>query len=73
MITRELSYVAVGFQIEEHDNPADFFLDVILGNLESTNPTLLMDVAPVDSAEVAVVVPVTAANAGERVSVCYNL
>lgn len=26
----------LGYQIEEHDNPADFFLDVILGNVEST-------------------------------------
>ena len=30
-----------GFCIEEHDNPADFFLDVILGNVESTTPERL--------------------------------
>lgn len=28
--------IYAGYEVEEHDNPADFFLDVILGNIEST-------------------------------------
>jgi len=31
----------VGYEIEEHDNPPDFFLDVILGNVESSRPDIV--------------------------------
>lgn len=47
----------VGYEIEEHDNPADFFLDVILGNKESNIPEIEQENSRIDiqHADVAVI------------------
>ncbi|KAF6030215.1 hypothetical protein EB796_011486 [Bugula neritina] len=34
-------FASLGYEIEEHDNPPDFFLDVILGNVESSRPDIV--------------------------------
>ncbi|XP_067928023.1 broad substrate specificity ATP-binding cassette transporter ABCG2-like isoform X2 [Watersipora subatra] len=73
-------FASLGFHIEEHDNPADFFLDVILGNIESTTPEKLQEiVANEPGAEATVViVPETENSAGDRINaisdalaICY--
>ena len=36
MINTTYFCIFTGYEIEEHDNPADFFLDVIIGDCVST-------------------------------------
>ena len=62
-----------GYEIEEHDNPADFFLDVILGNKESNIPEIEQEnsraaIKPADDVAVIESAPETADSNGERVS-----
>ena len=62
-----------GYEIEEHDNPADFFLDVILGNKESNIPEIEQEnsraaIKPADDVAVIESAPETADRNGERVS-----
>ena len=67
-----LVYIS-GFNIEEHDNPADFFLDVILGNVDSVTPERLVEVAAADPTDTTVVVPMGEESAADKVWLLFKL